>query len=241
VYVGVASSRYRYVPNLASDDEGYPHQIGVTYSFDAMPIPRAVLPAVLFDSLKGRQTVFTVPADALADILNHPKRYRPLAIGLDDENLKADYCERLASGKVPGINSPAFEEAVRKVLDIYFPGLTRQATTGAPAGADTDLKTTLPGEITVRVQVKCYQSSKGPLGKAAVTQLRNSMEDGDHGIVVTTSEVGEDARQAAAASSSRPVSIIDGVGFAELVFDNLERLSDEDLFLLGLRRTVQMR
>ncbi len=238
VYFGRVASPYSFHPDLQGADQGYPHWIGVNYVFDGRPLLRLELPAVLFDALKGRQTVFGLPADAVAAVVEHPERYCP--IDVLDEQVKASYGERLSQGVVPGINSPRFEEAVRKVLSFYFPELRRLPTTNAPVG-DTDLRADLPGGIVVRVQVKCYQDAWGPLTETAVQQLRDSMELGEHGIIVTTNRVSPEAAKVADMDPAKPIGIIDGAEFAQLVFDKLERLADPDLWALGLRRGVANR
>jgi predicted Mrr-cat superfamily restriction endonuclease len=239
VYLGVVTSGYSFKQHLATEKEGYPHWIGVDYRFDGQPILRSELPAALYDSLKGRQTVFSVPADAVWNVINNPSRFLPVDTG--DQEVKAEYVSSLSAGGTPGINSPRFEEAVLKILSFYFPGLQRLATTNAPAGADTDLKTSLPGGIVVRVQVKCYRDDWGELRDDAVTQLRDSMEVGEHGIIVTSNRAGESAQKLAASDSLRPIGIIDGPEFSQLVFDNLDRLNDEDIWALGLRRALAVR
>ncbi len=209
------------------------------YRFCGRPILRSQLPAVLYDSLKSRLAVFRLPVDAVWDVINDPTRFAPVDPG--DTEVKAGYASRLSAGKVPGINSPGFEKAVLKILSFYFPGLVRLATTDAPAGADTDLRTSLPGGIIVRVQVKCYQDDRGALGEDAIRQLRDSMELGEHGIIVTTNRASESAQKLAASDSVKPIGIIDGPEFAELIFDNLDRLNDEDTWALGLRRALGLR
>lgn len=239
-YFGIVTSPYSFKGDLESDTEGYPHWIGLDFKFDGKPLPRLELPAILFDSLKGRQTVFELPADAVWDVINHPKRYASVDPGAE-QIIQDQYRQDLALGKVPGINSPRFEEAVLKVLSFYYPGLVRLSTTNAPAGVDTDLKTSLPGGLVLRVQVKCYQDDVGPLSPEAVTQLRGSMEPGEHGILVTTGDISDDAQREADSEPEKPVGLISGSEFADLVFENLERLSDSNLWALGLRRALSTR
>ena len=239
IYFGVVTSGYSFKQHLDTNEEGYPHWIGVDYRFGGRPILRSQLPAVLYDSLKGRLAVFSLPADAVWDVINNPNRFVPVDPG--DPEVEAGYASSLSAGKVPGINSTRFEEAVLKILSFYFPGLVRLATTDAPAGADTDLRTSLPGGIIVRVQVKCYQDDRGALGEDAVRQLRDSMELGEHGIIVTTNRASESAQKLADSDSVKPIGMIDGPEFAELVFDNLDRLNDQDIWALGLRRALGLR
>ncbi len=240
VYLGVVSSAYKFQPELQSDQEGYPHWIGVEYKFEGKPLSRHELPAALFDSLKGRQTVFGLPADVVWDVINNQNRYLPVDPGVE-QKVKIHYRKALGEGRIPGINSPCFEEAVRKVLSLYYPGLVRLATTNSPVGADTDLRTALPGGVVVRIQVKCYQDTIGPLSKDAVNQLRNSMEEGEHGILVTSGRISDEAYATAESDSHKPIGLISGDEFVDLVFENREQLTDADLWALGLRRAVSTR
>lgn len=238
VYFGIVTEGYAFRLEHQADEIGYPHQIGVRYG--AKPVERKSLPAILFDALKGRQSVFGLPPEPVWDVIENPGRYES-AEPFVDPTTKARYIDALAAGRVPGINSPQFEAAVGKVLGLYYPNLVRQATTASPEGGDTDLKTELPGGIVIRVQVKCYQQAGGALGPSAIAQLRNSMDPGEHGLVVTTNQVSDEARQAADANPTRPVGIIDGKEFASLVFDSLEQLDEADLWALGLRWELQAR
>lgn len=239
IYFGIVTGGYSFKQHLATDDEGYPHWIGIDYNFNGQPILRSEFPAILFDSLKGRQTVFSLPSEAVWDVIKNPNRFVPVDTG--DQTAKAEYIKSLSAGKVPGINSPRFEEAVLKVLSYYYPGLCRLATTNSPVGADTDLKTSLPGGIVIRVQVKCYRDTWGELQEDAVRQLRDSMELGEHGIIVTTNRASEAAYKLAASDSMKPIGIIDGPEFAQLVFDNLDKLNDGDMWTLGIRRALTVR
>ncbi len=241
VYFGIVTGGYVYKPELATLDEGYPHWIGVEYLFDGKAILRSQLPAIVFDALKGRQSVFGLPPEVIWEVIDNPDRFTPVLADTEDQKTKEEYTKKLSDGEVVGINSPRFEEIVRKVLSIYFPGLQRLSTRNAPKGADTDLKTSLPGNIVIRVQVKCYQNKHGELTEDVVHQLRDSMEDGEHGIIVTTNKVSNEARKLAESDSSKPIGIIDGAEFAQLVFDNIDKLDDEDLWALGLRRRLTLR
>jgi len=201
---------------------------------------RGQLPAILHNSLKGRQTVFSIHAPLVSEVVENPGRFSQY-IDAPDIKAKAAYISRLSEGRVPGINSPTFEVAVRKVLSFYYPGLVKLATTNAQIGADTDLKTDLPGGVVVRVQVKCFQDSQGPLSASVVTQLRDSMDVGENGIIVTTNRISEEAQQAAAVDSERPINFIDVAEFAALVFENKPELDARDLWHLGLRQVIEVR
>jgi hypothetical protein len=240
VYFGVVTSPYAFKSELQSDAQGYPHQIGVKYELQGKALLRLELPARLFDSFKGRQSVFELPAADVWDVLRKPERYVPVDPGAAQE-VRDTYVTDLARGAIPGINSPRFEQAVQKVLSFYFPGLRRLMTTDSPVGGDTDLRTELPGGVVIRIQVKCFQEHSGPLGPGAVEQLRASMEPGERGVVVTTNTVAQEAVTSAESNSEKPIGIISGTDFAELVFENLGRLTDADLWTLGLRRQLTSR
>ena len=240
IYLGTVRKEYFFDPKYATDDEGYPHRVEVEYEFDGQPIPREELSAIFYNALRDRQTVFGVPYQRVEEIICDPERFHTVA-GPGNRGLMEEYAQALAHGRLPGVNSTRFEEAVQGVLSLYYPGLEKQATTAAPVGADTDLMARLPGDVCVRVQVKCYQDDWGELGEEVVDQLRASMDEGDHGIVVTTNKVSEGGRKRALEDPSKPVAIIDGRAFAELVLENLDRLDDELLGCLGLRKMFSLR
>jgi len=240
IYLGKVSQEYHFRSNLQVEDGGYPHWIEVNWMFDKKPVARTELPAVLYDSLKGRQTVYGIPPQVVQPIIENPESYIAFDATIDDEYKNA-YIERLSEGAVPGINSPAFEKAVLKVLRLYFPTLRQLATTNAPVGADTDLIAELPGSVVVRIQVKCFQDKSGALQSWVVTQLRDSMESGQNGIIVTTNRVGKDAREEAEKDVGKPVDFIYVAEFAQLVFENQSRLTDRDLWTLGLKRSISGR
>jgi predicted Mrr-cat superfamily restriction endonuclease len=240
VYFGVVTNTYKFNPEFQPEPLGYPHQIGVSYEFAGRAVLRQSLDSTLFDALKGRQTVFAVPAAHAWDVIHNPRRYAPVDPG-EEREVQTEYVRALSEGRMAGVNSPSFEKAVEKVLTLYFPGLRRLATTASPEGGDTDLKADLPGDVVVRVQVKCFRDNQGPLDKSAVIQLRNSMEEGEHGIVVTTNRVADNARIEAEVDASKPIGIIDGETFAQLVLDSIEQLDDRDLWTLGLRRRLGVR
>ena len=231
VYLGTIQSDYQYISSPIAD--GLAHQREVDWEFDGGAITRSSLPGKLQDSLKGRLTVFSVDADRVeklrdseADILEQD----PYA------DLEEKYLDHLRKGELRGIHSVSFEDAVGIVLDNYFPNIQREATTSDKEG-DTDLKAELPGDVTVRVQVKHFYPERGELSEKAVNQLEKSMTRGDNGIVVTSTDAGEEAEQAVTQSEYQ-IGIIDGPEFVELLFENIEEYSDEELRTLGLRETT---
>ena len=232
IYVGKVTSGYRWDPDLRSDDEVYPHYRRVEWLFDGKAVSRSSLPGRLHDSLKGRLTVYSVDGERVEEMVNSE-----LVVSERDRfgDLQEEYLERLQDGDIPGINANSFEgSVVRTVLDNYFPSITREATTSDETG-DTDLLAELPGEVTVRVQVKHFYPDKGTLGADAITQLAESMSPSDQGIIVTSTTVGEEAKKAAD-QSEHHISIIDGEEFVELLFEDLQSYTEEELYKLGLER-----
>ena len=240
VYFGTTISEYGFHEEVSSDDKGYPHWKRLKYCFNGKPIKRTDLSANLFSALTGRQTVFKLPSDDVWYIINNQDRFNPKDAS-QYQTIKSEYIAKLQRGNLPGINSSSFEKAAQRVLSIYFPGLVKLASTNAPIGFDTDLKTTLPSGIVIRVQVKCFQDEWGKLGAEVVRQLRGSMDEGDLGIIITTGSISEDAALEANKDQLKSIRFINGSEFADLVFDNIEKLDDDDLWNLGLRKNLIVR
>lgn len=230
VYLGRIKTDYYFDKSKASDDTGYPHQRKVEWEFDGEAINRSSLPGKLHDSLKGRLTVFSADVERVkhlsASELDFRERDRY-------QELEEEYLERLQDGELRGVHASSFEDVAVTVLQNYFPNITRQSTTSDPEG-DTDLKTDLPGGVTVRVQVKHFYPEKGDLPVDAVTQLEKSMSVGDNGIVLTSTDASDEAVEAAN-QSEHQIEIIDGAEFTELLFENMDEFSADELFTLGLR------
>ena len=230
VYLGQVRSDYYFDESAASDDEGYPHQREVEWLFDGNAINRSSLPGKIHDSLKGRLTVFSADAARVRELSKSELDIR----GRDRySDLQENYLKHLQQGKLRGVHSASFEDVAVTVLENYFPNITRQSTSSDPEG-DTDLKTDLPGGVTVRVQVKHFYPDQGQLPVSAVTQLEKSMTPGDNGIVLTSTEASEEVIETANTSDFQ-IDIIDGSEFVELVFENLEEFTADELSILGLR------
>lgn len=159
VYLGRIQTDYDFDENKSSDDTGYPHQRKVEWSFGGSAINRSSLPGKLHDSLKGRLTVFSADVDRVQNLSESELDFRER----DRYNeLQEEYLARLQEGELRGVHSASFEDLAVIVLENYFPNITRQSTTSDAEG-DTDLKTDLPGGVTVRVQVKHFYPEKGEL------------------------------------------------------------------------------
>ncbi len=234
VYFSVVTSDYRYEPTVATDEEGYPHQRKVRWLQDGRPLPRKALTGRMSNTLKGRLSVFSIyNVGDVETTVDRSDLFKPGA----DTDLKPRYLHKLQDGSLRGVNPFTFEEAVRKLLSLYYPSLDRQSTRNSSSG-DTDLKADLPGDVVVRIQVKNFYPSMGHLGEDAVRQLADSMEPGDIGIVVTSGVVGNDAKDLASkyAEKGLYISFIDGQQFVDLLFENIDSIDEQSLGVFGLTR-----
>jgi len=230
VYIGRVNSPYRYDPLVDTEKEGYPHQRGIEWFYDKKAIPRSLLTGRVYDSLKGQQTVFSTYHDDIDEIVKHRKNYFTQQSNFD---LKVEYLNRLQNGLLRNVNSNTFEDAVCSLYIKYFPGLRRLATTNSKKG-DTDLLSELPGKVIVRIQVKHFYPEHGEVQEWVVDQLADSMETGDHGIIVTSGTIANSARRKAEMFSDKTISFIDGQEFVEDLFDVLDSLPQEALVTFGL-------
>lgn len=230
VYLGEINGEYNFVEERAADSEGYPHQRDVTWHHDGAPISRSSLPGKLYDTLKGRLTVFSANYSLTADLKDRDvvgEKEDPYA------ELQTVYLDRLQSGELDGMVDSNFEEAAQLVLSEYYPSINNVTGVNDPEG-DTDLIAESPGGVTIRVQVKYYYTAQGELSAEPVKQLAASMDEGDDGIVLTSTNIGEEARTAARESEYQ-IGFIDGAEFVELLFENLSVFDTEELNILGLQ------
>ena len=230
VYIGKVISQYKYDPSVDSEDEGYPHQREVEWFHDKRAIPRNLLTGRVYDSLKGRQTVFATYHDDIDGIVKNKKHYFTQQSNFD---LKMEYLNRLQKGLLRNINSNTFEDAVCSLYTRFFPGLRRLATTNSNKG-DTDLLAELPGKVNVKIQVKHFYPEYGEVQDWVVDQLTDSMETGDHGIIITSGTVSISAKKKAEAIVDKTVSFIDGQEFVEHLFEAIDTMPKEALVTFGL-------
>ena len=96
----------------------------------------------------------------------------------------------------------------------------------------------LPGNVNVRIQVKHFYPEQGAIEPWVVDQLADSMEIGDCGIIVTSGTVGDEAKVKANGSKDKSISFIDGQEFVDILFENKDELTKEDLVEFGLVSTL---
>lgn len=239
VYFGSVTSDYSYVGE--NDEQGFPHQRSVNWFHEKSPFPRQLLTGRNWNTLKGRQTVFEISHfDDVRDTVNNNLHlFTPPSNQAPNIQLKKDYLSSLQEGRLRCVNPNTFEDAVRELLSKYYPGLRRLPTTNSSTG-DTDLMTELPGGVVVRVQVKNFYAEWGDLGAGVVEQLAASMDPGDHGIIVTSGTIGLEARNQASRDETINIDFIDGEQFVDLLFDNIDDMTDDSLHVFGLLRALKM-
>ena len=241
MYFGQVISDYRYVAERDDDEHGCPHQRNVNWFHEKGPFPRRLLTGRNWASLKGQQSVFEISHfdDVHDTVWNKPHLFTPPSKQAPNVQLKRDYLSSLQQGSLRGVNSNTFEDAVCELLSKYYPGLRRLSTTNSSKG-DTDLMTELPGGVVVRVQVKNFYPKQGDLGAEVVEQLAASMAPGDHGIIVTSGTIGQEARKRAACCENVSIDFINGEQFVELLFENIDNITDDSLRVFGLLRVLRM-
>lgn len=236
VYFGCVNSSYRYIPEMDTEEEGYPHQRNVTWLHEKRSLPRHLLQGRLWNALKARQTVFEIDYDDVRKIVEE----HHLFTSQSNSDLKRNYLTRLQRGELRGVNPSTFEDAVCELLSKYYPTLARCSPSSSPRG-DTDLKAELPGDVVVRIQVKNFYSDRGCLGACVVQQLAESMDPGDNGIIVTSGHVRKDAcinAEELWGAERKNIRFIDGEEFVDILFENVGDIIDETLSNFGLVRRL---
>jgi predicted Mrr-cat superfamily restriction endonuclease len=234
IYIGEVTSLYKYDNSVDSDEEGYPHQREISWIYDKKAIPRNLLTGRIYDSLKGQQSIFSTYHSDIDDIVVNKKHYFTKQSFSD---LKMEYLNRIQRGVLRNVNSNTFENAVCALYSKFFPGLRRLATTSGEKG-DTDLLAILPGEVNVRIQVKHFYFEQGEIQPWVVDQLADSMEVGDHGIIVTSGIISKAAKERAESITDKNITFIDGQEFVEHLFDSIDTMSKDSLDTFGISYNI---
>lgn len=244
VYLGkILEEKPIYVKELDNDKEGFAHQRRVEWLFNKKSINKKLMTSRLYDSFKGQSTLFTTWYEDVDELV---KEKDFLFIGNEFKNrhldLKEKYSKKLNEGKIKGLNSNKIEDISQKLLNEFFPGIERLGTNNTKGSGDTDLKATLLGGIVVRVQIKNYYEKNGQIEEWVVKQLADSMDMNDNGIILTTTTISEEAKELAKKYSleGKKISFIDRDDFVNLIFENIDIFSDEDLINLGLKRGYEV-
>ncbi|MGL5934397.1 MAG: restriction endonuclease [Cetobacterium sp.] len=242
IFVGkVLEDKPVYLEAFDKDDEGFCHQRKVEWLFNKRTINKQFMTSRVYDSFKGQSTLFTTWYDDIHDLITKKQH---LFIGDDFQKqhlkLKEEYLKKLNEGKISGLNSNEIENVCKKILNVFFPGIERQSTTNTIGNGDTDLKAELIGGVVIRVQVKNFYKKFGEIEPWVVTQLADSMDENDNGIVMTTTTISSEATKLAEdyTKAGKKITFIDGKKFVDLIFENIDVFSDEELINLGLYKEL---
>jgi len=227
VYVGEVEAEYKYKSSLSGD---YAHQRPVKWRFNKSPIDGQKAPQEIHKKLypgTNSHTVQDIDSDKAVET------FLKQSAGAE----KMRYHELLQDGNLYGINKNTIEDAMLIVFQQYYPTMRSTGTRSDKEG-DTDLiAEDLPGDVTVRVQIKHYGG--GSLGTDPIDQLAKSMDEGDTGIVATVGNI-DPSTEECATDAENDISLIDGWKFTEIVFEHRAEFSREQLQLLGLDSLPQL-
>lgn len=242
IFVGkILDEKPFYLEKFDMDEEGFCHQRKVEWLFNRRTINKQFMTSRVYDSFKGQSTLFTTWYDDVHDLVTEKQH---LFIGDDFQTkhlkLKEEYLNKLNEGRITGLNSNEIENVCKKILNVFFPGIERQSTTNTVGNGDTDLKAELIGGVVIRVQVKNFYRKFGKIESWVVNQLADSMDKNDNGIIMTTTTVSAEAEKLAEEYTveGKKITFIDGKKFVDLIFENIEVFSNEELINLGLYKEL---
>lgn len=238
IYIGIIlEDSPIYIENLDNDKDGFCHQRKVEWLFDKKSINKKFMTSRVYDSFKGQSTLFLTHVEDIKELIE-----KKAFLFIRNNQLKEEYLNKLNSGKITGLNSNKIEDICQKLLNQFFPGIERLATTNTKGNGDTDLKATLLGGIVVRVQIKNFYGNQGKLKKWVVKQLADSMDKNDNGIILTTTTISEEAKELAReyANENKNITFIDGNDFVNLIFENINIFDEEELIHLGIKRSYEI-
>lgn len=232
--VGRMNGGYRYAPSEFSE---YPHVRGVTWSGK---IPRSILSVDARNSLGATQTVFEITdyipefQDALAGRQpTAPTTSVPLPPGEDYYREVQERAEGIISDNLDRLDGYSFQDLVGGLLRAM--GYRTQESPRGPDGG-IDIRAGTDGLLLtdpiIRVQVK---HRKGRVGAPEIQQLVGSIGGGGRGLFVSTGGFTKDARREAD-RASKPITLLDGEDFVNLLTEHYEELDVELRDLVPLKR-----
>lgn len=244
IFVGkILDEKPFYLEKFDTDEEGFCHQRKVEWLFNRRTINKQFMTSRVYDSFKGQSTLFTTWYDDVHDLVTEKQH---LFIGDDFQTkhlkLKEEYLNKLNEGRITGLNSNEIENVCKKILNVFFPGIERQATRNTKGEGDADLKAELIGGVVVKVQIKNFYKNlnENGIGIEVVKQLEKAMDKNDNGIIMTTTTISTEAKGLAEkyAVEGKKITFIDGKKFVDLIFENIEIFNDEELINLGLYKEL---
>lgn len=195
-------------------------------------VPRGDVSVKLSNSVGSIMTVFSVDRHvAEIEALISGKEYvepRPKN-DIKGEALTAHMIEKMMN-----LDAKRFEEFVSTVLNAL--GI-QAATTRMSGDKGIDIVGTLNAEglasVNIHIQVKRISAS---LGIKEVQRLRGTLGPDDQGTIITTGRFTNQAQEEAEESGRKPIRLISGKEFAELVLEVYDQLDDAYKSLFGLKK-----
>ncbi len=229
-YFGRVTSKYKYDSSRDSENEGYPHQRDVEWLYDKRAISTNLLTPRVYDSLKGRQMVLPTYHDDIEDILRSRKHFFTTQSNFE---YKEVYLKRLQDGLLKNVWLDVFASALCALYKTFFPGLRRFSDT-----ANGDLFAELPGNLHIRMRITHFYPDQGELQDDVVDQLADSMDPGDHGIIITSGAISKSAIEKADKLDEKAVSFIDGSEFVDHLFERIDQLPKDILATFGITQVI---
>lgn len=245
VYIGKILSDYVCKRNPAKgnkvDENNYPHQREVQWLEDKKPVLRESLTDELRKKLKSQLTICSTVYDDIQDILDN-KKY----LFQDGSDLNVDrvaYLKRLRSAMHEQSYHATFISALSKLCSLYFPGVENPDNVHSESN-DIELVASLPANINITIYILaenlCPEQGIQP---DAVNKIGDKLEPGDQGVIVTLSDISQEAMEAAdttAKDTRKRISFIHGSELVDMILSNLDNLSSQDLVALMLKRSIRI-
>ena len=141
--------------------------------------------------------------------------------------------KRLQDGLLKNVWLDVFASALCALYKTFFPGLRRFSDT-----ANGDLFAELPGNLHIRMRITHFYPDQGELQDDVVDQLADSMDPGDHGIIVTSGTISKSAIEKADKLDEKAVSFIDGSEFVDHLFERIDQLPKDILATFGITQVI---
>ncbi len=245
VYIGKILSDYVCKRNPDKDDKvdenNYPHQREVQWLEDKKPVLRESLTDELRKKLKSQLTICSTVYDDIQDILDN-KKY----LFQDGSDLNVDrvaYLKRLRSAMHEQSYHATFISALSKLCSLYFPGVENPDNVHSESN-DIELVASLPANINITIYILaenlCPEQGIQP---DVVNKIGDKLEPGDQGVIVTLSDISQEAMEAAdtiAKDTRKRISFIHGSELVDMILSNLDNLSSQDLVALMLKRSIRI-
>jgi len=195
-------------------------------------VKRDRVPEKLKNSLGALLTVFNIDsrAEQIQELIGKtpsvPKKKERLVAGEDISEIIVD--------RLFNLTPREFEEFVQHILSIVgFEAATTSYV--ADGGVDVVGKLNTEGlaEVNLRVQVK---RTKGKTGVGDILKVRGALGADDHGAVISLSGFTKKATEEAEEAGKKPILLVDGKEFAELLLKHFEELDERYNEVLKIKK-----